>query len=128
MSHTCEASRKVPLVSVQQLAKFDSSQVFTKIPCFKRQKTRGKILLGPLCPCVWYLFIFIAGIARQLSFLSLYANLPSDTVVIVCNNNLLLMSVLGIHTKPFAVAVAVAVALSSIFLSGRTPGIYKSAS
>jgi hypothetical protein len=68
MSHTCEASRKVSLVSVRKLAKFDSSQVFTKIPCFKRQKNRGKILLGPLCPCIWYLFNYIAGIARQLSF------------------------------------------------------------
>ena len=70
MSHTCEASRTVPLVSVQKLAKFDSFQVFTKIPCFKRQKTRGKILLGPLCLVFIYFYCWDSAAVIVLIFKS----------------------------------------------------------
>lgn len=61
MTHTVKPVDWGLCCSAEKLAKFDSSQVCSEMPCFKRQKRRRSLSLVLLCVplCVWYFYLVI---------------------------------------------------------------------
>lgn len=72
--------------SAQKLAKFDSSQVYPEMPCFKRQKSGQCFALDssvPWCVCVWYFYLVILLFSWTAAILSIcYAGLSSAALFI----------------------------------------------
>lgn len=83
MTHTLQPVDWGLWLSAEKLAKFDSSQVCSEMPCFKRQKAGEAFRLGLVCPkCVWYFYLVIVLPSRTAAIISIcYADLSSDTFV-----------------------------------------------
>lgn len=87
MSHTLKPVDWGLWLSAEKLAKFDSSQVYSEMPCFKRQKARRSLCLGLLCAlvCVRYFYLVIVLSSRTAAIISICnADLSSDFCLLFC--------------------------------------------
>lgn len=84
MTHTVKPVDGGLCCSADKLAKSDSSQVCSEMPCFKRQKAGEAFALDSCVPeCVWYFYLVIVLSSQTAAIISIcYADRSSDTLFI----------------------------------------------